>query len=555
MSRMKTGWYKNAVIYQIYPRSFCDSNGDGIGDLNGILSKIPYLKSLGIDAVWLSPCYASPNDDNGYDISDYREIMAEFGTMEDWKHMLHTLHENGIRLIMDLVVNHTSDEHRWFQESKKGRNNSYSDYYIWRDGIGPDKKTPPNRWGACFGGSAWEYCEERGQFYLHLFSKKQPDLNWENPDVRREVAEICNFWLEKGVDGFRCDVITYISKPDDLYHAPKSGVVVGPRWKEYIRELSAASWDRYDSMIVGEAAEIDWHRAMEITDDREHLLDTLFHFEHVAPLPVCRYSQNTTDLRRFKKILFRWQALPEHCWPSVYYENHDQPRSIPRFAPSGSLREQSAKSLAASLLFQKGTAFLYQGQELGMTNAPFREEDYRDIRAVNQIREARRKPLARWTMPFVLRYLRRYSRDHARTPMQWDGTQNAGFTTGTPWIMVNPNYPQINAREQQGREDSVFHFYQKALKVRKDYLELIRDGEFIPIDALNRNVMAYARRLGRRTLLVLCSLSPRKSTVRLEGDYVGNSAALVIGNSEDVPVLERRTVLQPCQCAVFFLEK
>lgn len=548
---MKSRWYQNAVVYQIYPRSFCDSNGDGIGDLNGITSKIPYLKALGVDAVWLSPCYASPNDDNGYDISDYRAIMPEFGTMADWERMIAALHENGIRLIMDLVVNHTSDEHRWFVESKKGRDNPYSDYYIWRDGTGADHRTPPNKWGACFGGSAWEYCEERGQFYLHLFSKKQPDLNWDNPKVRQEVADICNFWFEKGVDGFRCDVITYISKPENLYGAPRSSVVVGPNWKKYIRELAGASWDRYDTLIVGEAAEIDFDRAAEITDEREHLLDTLFHFEHVAQVPVCRYNQRATDLHRFKRVLFRWQTLPQASWPAVYYENHDQPRSIPRFAPSGALRERSAKSLAASLLFQRGTAFVYQGQELGMTNAPFREEDYRDIQAVNQIRATRSRPSARLEMPFLLRYLRRYSRDHARTPMQWSGAPNAGFTTGTPWLMVNPNYPQINAAEQEGRDDSVLNFYRRALSIRGVWIDLIRDGSFEPVDPKNKNVMAYARRLGDRTLLVLCSLSPKKSSVRIPAEYRTGDAKLLLGNLEQSPVLREKTMLAPCQCAAF----
>ena len=551
---MKSRWYKNAVVYQIYPRSFCDSNGDGIGDLNGITSKIPYLKELGVNAVWLSPCYASPNDDNGYDISDYRTIMPEFGTMADWERMIATLHENGIRLIMDLVVNHTSDEHRWFQESKKGPENPYSDYYIWRDGTGADKRTPPNNWGACFGGSAWEYCEERGQFYLHLFSKKQPDLNWDNPQVRREVADICNFWFEKGVDGFRCDVITYISKPENLYGAPSYSFVVGPNWKKYIRELSAASWDRYDTLIVGEATGIDFDRAAEITDEREHLLDTLFHFEHVAQLPVCSYNQRSTNLRRFKRILFRWQTLPQASWPAVYYENHDQPRSIPRFAPSGALRERSAKSLAASLLFQRGTAFIYQVQELGMTNVPFQEKDYRDIQAVNQIKAARSRPFARIEMPFLLRYLSCYSRDHARTPMQWDDGPNAGFTTGRPWLMVNPNYPQINAAEQENRADSILHFYRQALEVRSGWIDLIRDGSFVPVDPKNKSVLAYARRQGRRTLLVLCSLSPKRSAVRIPAEYRSGNAQLLLGNTEQAPELREKTLLQPCQCAVFGIE-
>ncbi len=278
---MKTHWYKDAVIYQIYPRSFMDSDADGIGDLKGITQKADYLKALGINAVWLSPCYKSPNDDNGYDISDYREIMDEFGTMQDWEEMIDALHSCGIKLLMDLVVNHTSDEHLWFKESRKSKDNPYRAYYIWRNGKGRDGKTPPNSWRACFGGSAWEYDEETNQFFLHLFSKKQPDLNWENPEVRREVADICNFWLEKGVDGFRCDVITYISKPENLETALWNDVVVGPNWKKYMKELSLRSFSKYDTLIVGEAAGIDFERACEITKEGENLLDMLFHFEHV----------------------------------------------------------------------------------------------------------------------------------------------------------------------------------------------------------------------------------------------------------------------------------
>lgn len=553
---MKTRWYKDSVVYQIYPRSFCDSNGDGIGDLRGIIEKIPYLKELGVDAVWLSPCYKSPNDDNGYDISDYRDIMDEFGTMADWEEMTAKLHKNGIKLIMDLVVNHSSDEHKWFIESKKGKDNPYSDYYIWRDGTGKDKKDPPCSWGACFGGSAWEYCEERGQFYLHLFSKKQPDLNWDNPKVRQEVADICNFWLEKGVDGFRCDVITFISKPADLYHDnPGSKVVVGPHWKEYIRELSERSWDRFDTLIVGEAAGIDFDRAAEITDENAHLLDMLFHFEHVGKVPVCAYSQKSTNLRKFKSILNKWQTLPEGSWPAVYYENHDQPRSLPRFAPSGKLRETAAKSLALSLLFQKGTAFIYQGQELGMTNCDFKQEDYRDIEAVNEIKSWHSKPFSFVSVPAALRFLNHYSRDHARTPMQWSKEKNAGFTSGEPWLKVNPNYAEINAAEQQNRADSVLSFYRGVLKIRKEYIDIVRDGRFVPVDTKNKDVFAYARELDGKILLAVCSLSPKKAVVNIPEEYLKKGSKLILTNSEThTPLLTAKMRLLPCECGLWLLK-
>lgn len=548
---MKTRWYKDAVVYQIYPRSFMDANGDGIGDLNGITQKADYIKALGVDAVWLSPCYKSPNDDNGYDISDYRDIMDEFGTFADWENMLHAFHSRGIKVLMDLVVNHTSDEHKWFTESRKSKENPYRDYYIWCDGTGKDKKNPPNNWRACFGGSAWEYDETTGQFYLHLFSKKQPDLNWDNPKVRKEVADICNFWLEKGVDGFRCDVITYISKPADLYHAKQSEVVVGPHWKEYIRALCRDSWDKYDTLIVGEAAGIDFNRACEITKEGENLLDMLFHFEHVSALPVCAYSQRSTNLCRFKKVLSKWQALPDTSWGAVYYENHDQPRSIPRFAPSGKHREAAAKSLAVSLLFQKGTPFLYQGQELGMTNCRYQRADYRDIQSLNQIRDIEKKPFGKIALPFVLKYLERYARDNARTPMQWANTENAGFTTGTPWAKINENYTEINAADELKNPDSVLRFYQKALKIRKEYADVIRDGAYIPVNLKDSQVFSYIRENGKQKLLVVCSLSPKAVKFKAHMDF--GDARVVLSNIPNPPKPSETMDLSPCACAVYEL--
>ncbi len=551
---MKTRWYKNAVVYQIYPRSFLDSNGDGIGDLNGILQKADYLKTLGVDAVWLSPCYRSPNDDNGYDISDYRDIMEEFGTMADWERMLEAFHSRGIKVLMDLVVNHTSDEHRWFQESRKGKTNPYRDYYIWRDGTGPDGKRPPNNWRACFGGSAWEYDDTSGQFYLHLFSKKQPDLNWDNPKVREEIASICNFWLQKGVDGFRCDVITYISKPEDLYHASQNQVVVGPHWKEYMRELSARAFDRFDTMIVGEAAGIDFRRACEITREGEHLLDMLFHFEHMAARPVCAYNQKSTDLRRWKRILFRWQDLPERSWGALYYENHDQPRSLPRFAPAGNYREAAAKSLAVTLLFQKGTPFIYQGQELGMTNCPFTRADYRDIQSVNHLARVEQGPFGKIAVYFTKRYLQRYARDNARTPMQWSSAANAGFSSGTPWMKVNENHRQINAEEQLQNPHSVFHFYRQALALRKEYADLVREGAFLPIGERDRNVFAFARRLGAKQLVAVCSLSPKAVRFAIPTEFCAGRARLLLSNQAQPPALAGIVKLPPCACAVWLVE-
>lgn len=549
---MKTRWYKNAVVYQIYPRSFNDSNGDGIGDLKGITQKVDYIKNLGIDAVWLSPCYKSPNDDNGYDISDYRDIMDEFGTLSDWQEMIDAFHNCDIKVIMDLVVNHTSDEHKWFEESRKSKDNPYRDYYIWRDGTGKDKKNPPNNWGACFGGSAWEYDETTEQFYLHLFSKKQPDLNWENPKVRKEVQNICNFWLEKGVDGFRCDVITYISKPDDLYNAKQNEVVIGPRWKQYISELCRNSWDKYDTLIVGEAAGIDFDRACEITKKGSNLLDMLFHFEHVGIHPVCSYSQKFTFLRHFKKTLSKWQGIPNDCWGAVYYENHDQPRSLPRFAPTGKHRIMAAKSLAVSLLFQKGTPFIYQGQELGMTNCDYKKEDYRDIQTLNKMKSIEKMPFGKIILPIVMFFYKRYARDNARTPMQWDNTKNAGFTTGTPWAKINGNYTEINAAQELQDPDSVLNFYKKALKLRKDYADAICEGKYIPVNIKDNNVFSYIRDDGKQKLLIVCSLSPRKVKFKPHIDYNKN-AQIILANTQNPPVLSDEITLKPCECVVYEL--
>lgn len=549
---MKTRWYKDAVVYQIYPRSFNDSNGDGIGDLKGITQKVDYIKDLGVDAVWLSPCYKSPNDDNGYDISDYRDIMDEFGTLADWEEMLNAFHSRDIKVIMDLVVNHTSDEHKWFEESRKSKDNPYRDYYIWRDGTGKDKKNPPNNWRACFGGSAWEYDEATGQFYLHLFSKKQPDLNWENPKVRKEVQDICNYWFEKGVDGFRCDVITYVSKPDDLYHAKWNEVVVGPRWKQYINELCRNSWDKYDTLIVGEAIGIDYKRACEITKEGGSLLDMLFHFEHVGPLPVCSFSQKFTFLRPFKKTLSKWQGIPDDCWGAVYYENHDQPRSLPRFAPTGKHRIMAAKSLATSLLFQKGTPFIYQGQELGMTNCDYKKEDYRDIQTINKMNAIEKMPFGKLILPIVMFFYKRYARDNARTPMQWDNTKNAGFTTGTPWAKVNDNYTEINAQEEINNPDSVLNFYKKALKVRKEYADVIREGKYIPVNIKDNNGFAYIRDNGKQKLFVVCSLSPKKVNFKPHFDFDGN-AKVILSNTENPPLPSDSMTLKPCECAVYEL--
>ncbi|MBO4540116.1 MAG: alpha-glucosidase, partial [Clostridia bacterium] len=386
----RTRWYKDAVIYQIYPRSFCDSNGDGIGDIRGIISKLDYLKELGVTCVWLSPCYKSPNDDNGYDISNYRDIMDEFGTLEDWQEMVDGMHARGIKLVMDLVVNHTSDEHEWFKQSRSSKDNPYRDYYFWRKGRGKDGKKPPNNWSSRFSGSAWEYDETTGEFYLHLFSKKQPDLNWDNPKVRQEVADICNYWFEKGVDGFRCDVIIYISKeeglPDGKFNPMLCGdehFVIGPHYHEYIHELYEKSWSKYDCMTVGEGQGIKRKDAENMVAEDKEELDCIFTFEHQECDAVLTAVPRPFKLTRLKKILNNWQHLPDNCWNSLFLENHDYSRSLPRFGKV-EYRKQVAKMLAVIMQCQKGTPYVYQGEEIGMSNIEgLDRKDYKDIVSIN----------------------------------------------------------------------------------------------------------------------------------------------------------------------------
>ncbi|MDE6613920.1 MAG: alpha-glucosidase, partial [Clostridia bacterium] len=494
---MKTRWYKDAVIYQIYPRSFCDGNGDGIGDIKGIISKLDYIKSLGVDAVWLSPVYKSPNDDNGYDISDYRDIMDEFGTLDEWKEMLEGMHSRGIKLIMDLVVNHTSDEHAWFVESRN-KDSEYRDYYIWRKGRGKNGKKPPNNWTSNFVGPAWEYDKESGEWYLHLFSKKQPDLNWENPKVRQEVADICNYWFDLGVDGFRCDVITYISKekglPNGKVKFPIIGqekYTVGPRYHEYMHELNQRSFSKYDSMTVGESIGITPDNAEKAIDERVEELDTVFSFDHMGVDFAMDVLPRKFNLAKYKKILNRWQQLPKTCQPTMFLENHDQPRCLPRFVGDyKDKRELAGMALATSMLFMRATPYIYQGQEIGMTNCKFKEEDYLDIMATRVFTLIKKYfPIL---MPYARKVMLKRARDQARTPMQWTDGENAGFSTSKPWMMVNPNYKEINVEDNEKRDDSLLNFYRKAIAYRKGK-DVIINGEFSLVYPKDKNIFAYIR--------------------------------------------------------------
>ena len=517
---MKTRWYKDAVVYQIYPRSFCDSNGDGIGDLRGIISKLDYIKNLGVNAVWLSPIYKSPNDDNGYDISNYRDIMDEFGTMADFDEMLAGMHERGIKLIMDLVANHTSDEHEWFVKSRESKDNPYRDYYIWRKGRGKDGRKPPNNWTSRFGGSAWAYDEKTGEWYLHLFSKKQPDLNWENPAVRREIADICNFWMDKGVDGFRCDVITYISKADGLPNGKFNPImcgdehfVLGPRYHEFIRELNENSWSKYDSYTVGESTGITFEKAPECIDERRRELDTIFGFEHMCTDMYMEVVPHKFKLPRFTKVLSKWQSLPDTCWNTLFLENHDQPRSLGRFTGDfGERRFEAATMLAVAMQMQKGTPYVYQGQEIGMINCKFRDEDYLDVMARQVFDIASKIPLGKT----IARYcLARRARDHARTPMQWSAEKNAGFTSGKPWMMLNPSFGEINVEaDLKAGERSIYNFYARLHAFRRGN-EIVKCGDFKQLDKKNKNVFAYTRTFEGKTLLVVANFKNKEARFAL----------------------------------------
>lgn len=535
---MEKRWWKECVVYQIYPRSFKDSNGDGIGDLNGITEKMDYLKELGINVIWLSPVYQSPNDDNGYDISDYRAIMKEFGTMEEFDRMLRAAHEGGIRLVMDLVVNHTSDEHPWFVESRKSTDNPYRDYYIWR----PAKDgREPNNWGSCFSGSAWEYDDTTDMYYLHLFSKKQPDLNWDNPKVRDEVFDMMNWWLDKGVDGFRMDVISLISKKPDLPdgepgingYASFNEPANGPHVHEYLQEMRRRVLDGRDTITVGECSGVTLEEAKKYARSDEKELNMVFQFEHmdVDADGSNKWSDKKMDLRDLKSIMTKWQkGLEEIAWNSLFWENHDQPRSVSRFGNDGEYREMSAKMLATCLHMMQGTPYVYQGEELGMTNVPFRDiSDFRDLDSINAYHELVGQGV--FTEEAMMRYLRYKSRDNARTPFQWNDEENAGFTTGTPWIMVNPNYKEINAREQMVRADSVFNYYKKLIRMRKEN-EIIVYGSYDLLLPDDPELYVYTRTLGDEKLLVICNFYGNTREFELPEGWDPDRMELMIGNYE-----------------------
>ena len=530
---MKKTWWKESVIYQIYPRSFMDSNADGIGDIKGITGKLDYLKYLGIDVIWLSPVYQSPNDDNGYDISDYQSIMNEFGTMEDFDEMLKEAHARNIRIVMDLVVNHTSDEHKWFIESRKSKENKYRDYYIWREGKSSD--IPPNNWGSCFGGSAWEYDKDTEMYYLHLFSKKQPDLNWDNPNVRKEVFDMMTWWCDKGIDGFRMDVISMISKTKEMPDGDIHGLygdfapycVHGPNVHKYLKEMNEQVLSKYDIMTVGETSGVTPEQAKLYAGEDSNELNMVFQFEHVeSDGKYGKWTDQKLPLTDLKEIMSRWQTeLYDKAWNSLFWDNHDQPRAVSRFGNDDpKYWEASAKMLATCLHMMQGTPYIYQGEELGMTNYPFQNpQEFRDIESIHAYEEWCES--GRLSHDIFWPCLIFKSRDNARTPMQWDDTTYAGFSAATPWIAVNPNYTTINAKSQTSNPNSVFHYYKKLISLRKQYPVIVY-GKYELLLKNDKQLFVYTRTMQNTKILVVCNFTKNNTSFMIPEEFA-NAECLI----------------------------
>ncbi|WP_270565253.1 glycoside hydrolase family 13 protein [Clostridium beijerinckii] len=520
---MDKKWWKESVVYQVYPRSFNDSNGDGIGDLRGIIEKLDYLKELGIDVIWLSPVYKSPNDDNGYDISDYEDIMDEFGTMEDMDDFIKEGNKRGIKILMDLVVNHTSDEHKWFIEAKKSKDNPYRDYYIWRDPVNGEE---PNDLRSTFSGSAWQYDETTGQYYLHLFSKKQPDLNWENEEVRNRIYKMMNFWIDKGIGGFRMDVIELIGKIPD-----KKVTHNGPKLHEYIREMNKKTFGGKDLLTVGETWGCTTEIAKKYSNPDDSELSMIFQFEHILldqQPGKEKWDLKPLELLDLKKALSRWQVELEGTgWNSLFWNNHDVPRIVSRWGNDKEYRVESAKMLATLLHGMKGTPYIYQGEELGMTNVRFESlEDYKDIETLNMYNERKKQG---YTHEEIMLSIYTKGRDNARTPMQWDDSQNAGFTSGQPWLKVNPNYKEINAESQLKDENSIFNYYKKLIKIRKSNPVVVY-GKYELMLEENKEIFAYTRTLENEMLLVICNFTGSNTKFVLERKFEFKSKELLISN-------------------------
>ena len=562
---MNRKWWKESVVYQIYPRSFCDSDGDGVGDLRGIIGKLDYLEHLGVDAVWLSPVYKSPNDDNGYDISDYRDIMDEFGTLADWDELLAQMHRRGIRMVMDLVVNHTSDEHPWFVQSRSSKDNPYRDYYIWRPGKGGRE---PNNWASIFGGSAWQLDPATGEYYLHLFTRKQPDLNWENPKVRAEIYEMMRWWLKRGVDGFRMDAISMLSKAPGLpdaevamdarYQPGGPHYINGPRLREFLDEMKREVLSKYDVFTVGETSAMTVERAHDLAHEENGAIDTLFQFQHMemdysSDPDMCRLTIEPWKLTRLKGIMTRWQkGLEGKGWNSVFLCNHDQPRAVSRFGDDGPYRVESAKMLATLLFMLQGTPYIYQGEEIGMTNVAFASiDEYRDVATKNAYRELVEE--VGLSPAEAMRLIHYRSRDNSRTPMQWSDAEGSGFTSGTPWIQLNPNYRTINVEQSLADPDSILQYYRKLIRLRRENSVAIY-GTYHLILPRHESIYAFTRTLGEDRLLVILNFTKAAPVFTLPAKVKCADMELLIGNYPPNPQANlRRITLRPYEALVYRL--
>lgn len=539
---MEKRWWHSSVVYQIYPRSFNDSNGDGIGDLKGIIEKLDYLKELGIDVIWLSPVYKSSNDDNGYDISDYYDIMDEFGTMEDMDNLLKEAKNRGIKIVMDLVVNHTSDEHKWFIEAKKSKDNEYRDYYIWRD---PVDGKEPNGLESCFSGSAWEYDETTKQYYLHLFSKKQPDLNWENEKVRKAVYDMMNYWVDKGIGGFRMDVIELIGKvPDKMITGN------GPKLHEYLQEMNREALAGNDLLTVGET----WGATPEIaklySNPARNELSMVFQFEHIGLDQIEgkeKWDVKPLELLELKKVLSKWQtSLGEEGWNSLFWNNHDLPRIVSRWGNDKEYRVESAKMLGTLLHGMKGTPYIYQGEELGMTNIRLENiEDYNDIESINMYKDRIKKG---YSHEEIMNSIYKKGRDNGRTPMQWDDSENAGFTTGKPWLSINENYKEINAKKSLEDKNSVFYHYKKLIEIRKAN-ETIIYGDYKLLCEDDKNIFAYTRELNGDKILVVCNFYEKEVEFKYDKEF--KNAEILLSNYNDSSLAIDKLKLRPYEAIMY----
>ncbi|OCH13751.1 MULTISPECIES: alpha-glucosidase [unclassified Aliivibrio] len=540
---MEKRWWHNSVVYQIYPRSFCDSNNDGIGDLQGIISKLDYLTTLGIDVIWLSPVYQSPMDDNGYDISDYQAIAAEFGSMDDMRELMQKAEQRGIKIVMDLVVNHTSDEHPWFVEAKNNKNSEYRDFYIWRD-AGENGEAPSDL-GSIFGGTAWEWDEENQQYYFHLFSKRQPDLNWENPAVHQKVFDMMNWWIDQGIGGFRLDVIDLIGKEID-----KKITGNGDRLHPLLQQMNQATFGNKDLLTVGETWDATPETAQLYSNPARNELSMVFQFEHITLLweDGDKWKPKPLDLNAFKQVMIKWQLeLSNNGWNSLFWNNHDLPRVVSKYGCDGQYRVESAKMLATTLHLLKGTPYIFQGEEIGMTNVAFDTlEEYKDIETLNFYKVKTDSGVSHETM---MKGIHANSRDNARTPMHWDDSAHAGFTQGSPWISLNPNFPEINVAVALEDTDSIFYHYQKLIALRKQNPVIVY-GDFIPLFEDHPAVFAYERKDADQHLVVLNNFTAESQTLTLPEHLTDKEVECLIANLDPVTHLGSHLVLTPYQSIV-----